>query len=95
MGNEILNSNNLSDKKLIVIDEVGHLELNGQGWIYAIENIIRSNTAPQLWIVGKRLVRKITMRWNIGNAYIFDITDSIHEVESKLSEIISNLIPSQ
>ena len=96
LGNEILNSNNLSDKQLIVIDEVGHLELNGQGWSNAIENIIRSNTVPQLWIVRKSLVQKSTRRWNISNAYIFDITESsIQEVENKLTEIISNSIPLQ
>jgi nucleoside-triphosphatase THEP1 len=96
LGNEILNSNNLSDKQLIVIDEVGHLELNGQGWSNAIENITRIITTPQLWIVRKSLVQKISRRWNIGNAYIFDITEnSIREVENKITEIISNSIPSQ
>jgi nucleoside-triphosphatase THEP1 len=88
--------NNLSDKQLIVIDEVGHLELNGHGWSNAIENITGSKTVPQLWIVRKSLLHKITMRWNIGNAYVFDITDSsIQETENKLTEIISNLTPSQ
>jgi nucleoside-triphosphatase THEP1 len=95
-GNKILESNNIVDKQLIVIDEVGHLELNGQGWSNAIENIIRSNTVPQLWIVRKSLVQKSTRRWNISNAYIFDITESsIQEVENKLTEIISNSIPLQ
>ena len=93
LGNEILNLDNLSDKQLIVIDEVGHLELNGQGWSNAIENISRSNTVPQLWIVRKSLVQKSTRRWNISNAYIFDITESsIQEVGNKLTEIISNSI---
>jgi iron complex transport system ATP-binding protein len=89
-GNEILKGDNLSDKQLIVIDEVGHLELNGQGWSNAIENITRSNTLPQLWIVRKSLVQKISRRWNIGNAYIFDIAESnTQEVEDKLNEIIN------
>ena len=96
LGNEILNLDNLSDKQLIVIDEVGHLELNGQGWSNAIENITRSNTVPQLWIVRKSLVQKCSRRWNIGNAYVFDITESsIQEAENKLTEIISNLTPLQ
>lgn len=96
LGNEILNSNNLSDKQLIVIDEVGHLELNGQGWSNAIENITRNNTVPQLWIVRKSLVQKCSRRWNIDNAYIFDITDSsMPEVENKLKELIFNSIIQQ
>jgi nucleoside-triphosphatase THEP1 len=96
LGNEILDIDNLSDKQLIVIDEVGHLELNGQGWSNAIENITRNSTVPQLWIVRKSLVQKCSRRWNIGNAYIFDITESsTQEVENKFTEIISNSTPSQ
>jgi nucleoside-triphosphatase THEP1 len=88
-GNEILNSDNLSDKQLIVIDEVGPLELTGNGWSIAIENLTRSITTPQLWVVRKSIVKKIARKWNISNAYIFDITESsIIEVENKLKEII-------
>jgi nucleoside-triphosphatase THEP1 len=96
-GNEILDAKKLSDKQVILIDEVGHLELKGKGWSNAIENITRiNNTIPQLWIVRKSLVQKISRRWNIGNAYIFDITESsVLEVENKISEIISNSIPLQ
>jgi nucleoside-triphosphatase THEP1 len=96
MGNEILNPGNLSDKQLIVIDEIGPLELNDHGWSRAIENLTRSITIPQLWVVRKSLVQKITRRWNIGNAYIFDITESsIEEVENMLNEIILSPILSQ
>jgi nucleoside-triphosphatase THEP1 len=96
LGNEILNPDNLSDKQLIVIDEIGPLELSDHGWSRAIENLTRSITIPQLWVVRKSLVQKITRRWNIGNAYIFDITESsIKEVEIKVNEIILNSIPLQ
>jgi nucleoside-triphosphatase THEP1 len=89
LGNEILNPDNLSDKQLIVIDEIGPLELNDQGWSRAIEILTRSITIPQLWIVRRGLLQKISRRWNIGNAYIFDITESsILEVENKLHEIL-------
>jgi nucleoside-triphosphatase THEP1 len=90
-GNKILESNNIVDKQLIVIDEVGHLELNGKGWGGAMDKITTSSKIPQLWVVRKSLVQRITRRWNIGNAYIFDITESsIQEVENKLYEIIQN-----
>lgn len=90
-GNKILESNNVADKQLIVIDEVGHLELNGQGWSKAIDKITTSFRIPQLWIVRKTLLQKISSRWYIGNVYIFDIAESsIQEVENKLKEIIKN-----
>jgi nucleoside-triphosphatase THEP1 len=89
-GNEILNLHNLSDKQLIVIDEIGQLELKGLGWSEAINKSSGSFLIPQLWVVRKSLVQKIIRKWNIGNVYIFDITeDSISEVEMRLSDIIS------
>jgi nucleoside-triphosphatase THEP1 len=88
-GNEILNPANLSDKQLIVIDEIGPLEIKGQGWSGAIDNSTKNFLIPQLWVVRKSLVQKIIRRWNIGNVYIFDITeDSISEVEMHLIEIL-------
>jgi nucleoside-triphosphatase THEP1 len=88
-GNEILKTDNLADKQLIVIDEIGPLELNGQGWSSAIENISNNIKLPQLWVVRKSLVESISRRWNIGNAYVFDITESnIREAENKINEII-------
>ena len=90
MGKEILNPDKLTDKQLIVIDEIGPVELNGQGWSSSIENIARSIPVTQLWVVRKCIIKKITRRWNIGNIYIFDIKDtSVEEVENKIMEIIS------
>jgi hypothetical protein len=72
------------------------LELNGQGWSSSIDKITRSYMIPQLWVVRKSVVRHVAGKWNIGNAYVFDITDSnIQEVENKLNEIIFNSIPLQ
>jgi nucleoside-triphosphatase THEP1 len=89
LGNEILKQDNLSDKQLIVIDEIGPLELNDQGWSRSIENLTRSITIPQLWVVRKSLVQKISRRWNIGNVYVFDIADStVNDVVNKIAELI-------
>jgi nucleoside-triphosphatase THEP1 len=88
-GNKILDPENLAGKQLIVIDEIGPLELRGQGWSSAIENINRHLTITQLWIIRKDIINKITRRWNTGNIYIYDIPESSNdEVKNKLREII-------
>jgi nucleoside-triphosphatase THEP1 len=88
-GNEILKPDNLSDKQLIVIDEIGPLEIKGLGWSYAIDKSTQSLITPQLWVVRKSLVKKIVRKWNIGNVYIFNINeDSINDTETYLTEII-------
>ena len=89
-GNKILSSENISGKHLIVIDEIGPLEFSGQGWSNAIDNITRSSTVPQLWVMRKSIVKKATKRWNTGNIYIFDLKESTSsEVKNKIIEIIS------
>lgn len=93
-GNRILNPDNLAGSQLIVIDEIGPLELNGQGWSDSIDNITRSYTIPHLWVVRKSLVQKISKKWNIGDAFVFDISDSNpKEIQEKLVEIISRNFP--
>jgi len=89
LGNEILKPTNIADIQLIVIDEIGMLELKGQGWCSAIEDLTGNFTIPQLWVVRKSLVQKISRKWNIGDAYVFDIADSsVTEVVDKLLEIL-------
>jgi nucleoside-triphosphatase THEP1 len=88
-GLKILSPNQVSDKQLIVIDEIGPLELNDGGWNDAIEKLTESTTTPQLWVVRKSILRKINRKWNIGNIYIFDIAKStVEEVLDKLYELI-------
>lgn len=89
-GEEILSEENISGKQLIIIDEVGPIELNNKGWSGSIETLTNKYQIPQLWIVRKSLVRKIARKWNVGNVYIFDISDSSQtDVENKIFEIIS------
>ncbi len=89
-GFEILKSDNLSGKQLVVIDEIGPLELNDQGWCNAIEEICWTNSVPQLWIVRSGIVDKVIKKWNPGNVYVFNITEHSEEVvQNKLIEIIT------
>ena len=88
-GIDILSTENISDKQLIVIDEIGPLELNGHGCSNAIEKITGSFVIPHIWVVRKSIVKNVIRKWNIGDAYIFDIQESnLQEVEKKLHEIL-------
>jgi len=88
-GLKLLKTDNLAGKQLIVIDEIGPLELKGLGWSSAIETLCQNSSLPQLWVVRKNILKKIIRRWNIGNIYVFDIARcNIQEAEIKLNEII-------
>ncbi|MFW5974633.1 MAG: nucleoside-triphosphatase [Bacteroidota bacterium] len=58
---------------LIVVDELGPLELNDKGWTPALEQVLNQSSIPQLWIVREKLVNIIMRKWHIGNVIVFNI----------------------
>jgi len=89
-GNELIALNNLKEKQLVVIDEVGPMEMNDQGWAESIARLCQSGQLPQLWVVRKSLVEKAVRKWNVGNVFIFDITkDPVEAVISKFEQILN------
>ncbi|MEI7829409.1 MAG: nucleoside-triphosphatase [Prolixibacteraceae bacterium] len=74
-GKRILDPSSLLGKDLVVIDEIGPLELKDQGWATAIEELCSNFPIPQIWVVRKSLVSQVIKKWRIGDVYIFDLTD--------------------
>jgi nucleoside-triphosphatase THEP1 len=92
VGNRILSSESLIDKDLIVIDEVGPLELSGKGWSNAIESICNTCSTPHLWTVRRSLTNEISGKWNTGNIYIHDISEtSPSEVAERIIDSVNSL----
>jgi nucleoside-triphosphatase THEP1 len=88
-GNAILAPENLNNKQLVVIDELGPLELAGKGWSGAIEKICEQSPLPHLWIVRKGIIDKISGKWNVGNIFVYNISvDSPEEIAGKLKDLI-------
>ncbi len=88
-GNEILNLKNLSDKQVVIIDEIGPLELQNNGWARAIESICNNLSIIQIWVVRRTLTNQVTKKWRTGNVYIFDISsDTTSDVIRKVKEIL-------
>jgi nucleoside-triphosphatase THEP1 len=87
-GNEILSGIPSENAQLIVVDEIGPLELSNQGWAKAIGSLCQTSQIPQLWVVRKSLVEKVARNWNVGDVFIFDIkTDSREAVITRLEDL--------
>lgn len=72
-GNNILKEaiNNRPD--IIVIDEVGKLELEGYIWHRAIQRIIELTDFPMIWTVRNNILKKAVSFFGLNNVVIFDI----------------------
>jgi nucleoside-triphosphatase THEP1 len=93
-GLKSLSSDNLKNKQLIVIDEIGPLELNNKGWSSAIEDTCKATLLPQLWVVRRSIVNKVLRRWNTGDTYIYDKeNDNAADITKKIIELIVAMNP--
>ncbi len=89
-GNEILRPENVEGNDLVVIDEIGPVELNDEGWAYSVNRLINYGRIPQLWVVRQSLVENVIKKWIKGDIYIFNINeDSPASGAEKIMEIIS------
>lgn len=90
-GNEILEPDVVKNFNLLVVDEVGPLEINNSGWAKGIENVLNNAQVLQCWVVRKSLVQQIARKWDIGTAYVFDISeDSEEEVVKCIGMLLKN-----
>jgi nucleoside-triphosphatase THEP1 len=85
-GNNALDLKNLSDCKLVIIDEVGPLELEGKGWAASLDRIINNLSCPLLLVVRESLLEKVKERWK----FVFENIWKISPVNKK--EILEGMI---
>ena len=78
-GNKVLNPANLVETDLVVIDEIGPMELNNHGWAESIRTLCQSSPMPQLWIVRESLVKQIVRKWSVGDIRIFHLEEDQSE----------------
>jgi nucleoside-triphosphatase THEP1 len=87
-GNDILTQAVKNKPAIIIIDEVGPMEMNDRGWAPAIDTLCSGAGIPQLWIVRKSLAEKAARKWNVGDVYLFDLDEDQLEDVMKVIEKI-------
>jgi nucleoside-triphosphatase THEP1 len=90
-GTEILDTNNLEGADVVVIDEIGPLELNDKGWNKSIESICNNMQLIQIWVVRRTITKQVIRKWKTGNVYIADIsTDTTNDVVRLIKAILTD-----
>ena len=90
MGNQILL--NATANQITIIDEIGPLELMGEGWSIGLQFICEKMDFIQIWVVRQILVGEIADKFHIPEKNIFDINkhqaiDLVMEIENINSDI--------
>jgi nucleoside-triphosphatase THEP1 len=73
-GYSWMTSERIRDADILVIDELGPLEMAGGGWSGLIERILQEDPKPMIWTVRRNLAAKIAVRWNVGEVKFIDVS---------------------
>ena len=79
-GIKSLNPENNKDNQLVIIDEIGNLELSGKGWAKSLEELLKSQKNHLLIVVREDLIEKVFEKCNIKNYIIFNISENEYKI---------------
>jgi nucleoside-triphosphatase THEP1 len=88
-GIEALKSSTNSHNKIVIIDEVGCLELEDRGWANSVKELLTTSKNHILLVVRDIFVEQIIQKWNLKEVTLFNISDQDYLKVSKL--IIENI----
>lgn len=85
-GFQALSLESAEGADLVVIDEVGHLELRGEGWTTCIDTLTaETDRIPMVWVVRKNSLDQVITHWRLLNPVILDINEhSVDEIANKM-----------
>lgn len=87
-GNDILSAATSDSSGVVLVDEVGALELNRQGWSPGIEQLLRKPRVIPVWVVRKKFLEPVVYRWDTGDVFIFDIgIDTVEKVVGRIEAL--------
>jgi|WetSurSiteA1Bulk_404760.scaffolds.fasta_scaffold08228_3 nucleoside-triphosphatase THEP1 len=76
MGKAVLHSLIPKEKRIIIIDEVGLLELNGKGWSECISKLMQGHGNSILLSVRDKFVNEVKIKFDLGDVITFNINET-------------------
>ena len=64
-GKKALDVNTCRNAHVIMVDEVGKLELEGRGWAGFLDPLLSLEAAIHIWIVREYLVEEVIKKWSL------------------------------
>lgn len=71
---------------VMILDEVGRLELTDKGWAESIDLLLESATKIHIWAVRNDFAEQVIKKWNLKNVIIIDAdNDSVSTIMQNLA----------
>jgi iron complex transport system ATP-binding protein len=74
---------------VLIIDEVGPMELEGSGWSDILETVGNSSVPVQIWNVRERLIGEVMKHWSIPPPNVIRIEEvELNQAAKQISETV-------
>ena len=88
-GDLALSEKRCKNAGVVVIDEVGKIELAGGGWAGALERLLALDGPVLLWVVRTRLVDQVKSRFGV-QPEVFTFHEKISKIEKRIEQLVGN-----
>ncbi len=76
LGIESLKLENNKENQLVIIDEIGKLELENKAWAKSLDELIQFNKNHLLLVVREDITEKIIKKWSLQNYFVFNLNEN-------------------
>lgn len=83
LGIESLKPENNKENQLVIIDEIGKLELENKAWAKSLDELILFNKNHLLLVVREDITEKIINKWSIQNYFVFNLNENQYQNAEK------------
>jgi nucleoside-triphosphatase THEP1 len=89
-GSDIIDKSTKANTDLLIIDEIGPLEMSGEGWSDSISKVVKLGI-PMIWVVRRNLIEKAIRKWDIELEEIIDLS-KVEDAESQLLVAVKKVL---
>ncbi|EDQ00269.1 ATP-binding cassette domain-containing protein [Shewanella benthica] len=76
LGKQALDHNHFHQDEICIVDEIGPMELSGEGFGRHIAPLLTVANSRHIWVVRPSLVERVCRHWSLHNPEIIDIEDT-------------------
>jgi nucleoside-triphosphatase THEP1 len=78
--------------QIMVIDELGPMELEGSGWSVLLNDLAKTAVPVQLWSVRESIIEEVMKRWSIPSSNLIHIEKlAVDQAAALISERLKNV----
>jgi nucleoside-triphosphatase THEP1 len=91
-GKNALSVASQGSARVVLVDEIGPWELEGQGWASKVNELLQKTSLPMVWVVRDSITELVTGEWNLTGYKLFRLPETTAD---EIAEFITGMLPAE